>query len=91
MPGSSSWSGYDISENGRLYLEVAEDYAILAVNALRATQVKDTKESGAVTLNSAGVRKAITAFVDLVEKNPELDIDLHFYDHIRNRQRANSR
>ena len=68
----------DISDNGRLYLEVAEDYAILADNALRATQVKDTKESGAVTLNSAGVRKAITAFVDLVEKNPEIDIDLHY-------------
>ena len=68
----------DISENGRLYLEVAEDYAILANDTLRATQVKDTKESGSVTLNSPGVRKAITAFVELVEKNPEIDIELHF-------------
>ena len=68
----------DISEYGRLYLEVAEDYAVLADYALRAIQVKDTKESGAVTLNSTSVRKAITAFVDLVEKNPEIDIDLHF-------------
>ena len=68
----------DISENGRLYLEVAEDYATLADNALHATQVKDTKESGAVTLNSTGVCKAITAFVNLVEKNPGIDINLHF-------------
>ena len=68
----------DISENSRLYLEVAEDYAVLADNALQANQVKDTKESGAVTLNSTEVRKAITAFVDLVEKNPKIDINLHF-------------
>lgn len=68
----------DLSEKGRLYLEVAEDYAILADTALHATQVKDTKKSGAVTLNSAGVRKAINTFVELVEKNPGIDVELHF-------------
>ena len=39
---------------------------------------KTLRNPESVTLNSAGVRKAITAFVDLVEKNPEIDIDLHF-------------
>ena len=68
----------DLSENGRLYLEVAEDYAILANNVLCATQVKDTKKSRSVTLNNPGVRNAITAFVDLVERNPEIDIEIHF-------------
>ena len=68
----------DLCENGRLYLEVAEDYAIMADNALRATQVKDTKNSGVVTLNSTGVHQAINAFVELVDKNPGINIDLHF-------------
>ena len=68
----------DISQEGKLYLEVAEDYAIVANNALQVTQVKDTKQSGTVTLNSAGVRKAIRAFVELVEMNPGINIDFHF-------------
>ncbi|PMR74494.1 hypothetical protein [Billgrantia endophytica] len=48
-----------------LYLEVAEDYTELlreqgAVDdVLKATQVKDTRESGAVTLNSPDVLNAI--------------------------------
>ena len=76
MAAALEW--VDMSENGRLYLEVAEDYAILADSALRATQVKDTKKSGVVTLNNAGVRQAINAFVELDENNPDINIDLHF-------------
>ena len=59
MAAALEW--VDMNENGRLYLEVAEDYAILADSALHATQVKDTKKSGVVTLNHAGVRQAINA------------------------------
>lgn len=48
-----------------LFLEVAEDYAQIAADpstleaVLTATQVKDTRESGAVTLNSPEVLDAI--------------------------------
>ena len=69
----------DIDENGRLFLEVAEDYAAIAGQALRAVQVKDTGGSSSVTLNSASIRKAVTAFVDLVERNPDLRVDLRFF------------
>ena len=69
----------DIDENSRLYLEVAEDYAIIAKQALRAVQVKDTEISGSVTLNSVSVRKAVVAFVDLTERNPAVQVDLRFF------------
>ena len=69
----------DIDEQGRLYLEVAEDYATIAQQALSAVQVKDTKRSGPVTLNSASVRNAVAAFVDLVERNPNIQICLRFF------------
>ncbi len=69
----------DIDENSRLYLEVAEDYAIIAKQALRAVQVKDTERSGSVTLNSESVRNAVAAFVDLVDRNPNTQVDLRFF------------
>jgi hypothetical protein len=51
----------DVGENGRIYLEVAEDYATVAQQSLDATQVKDTAGSGSVTLNTEGVRDAVDA------------------------------
>ena len=69
----------DIDEHGRLYLEVAEDYATIAQQVLSAVQVKDTKRSGQVTLNSKSVRNAVAAFVDLVERNPNIQICLRFF------------
>ena len=70
----------DIEENGRIYLEVAEDYAILTKQAtLHAVQIKDTGRSGSVTLNSKSVQSAITAFVDLVERNPDIVVELRFF------------
>ena len=53
----------DLDEHGRLFLEVAEDYAIVARNAIKAVQVKDTRASGTVTLNTESVRDAVSAFV----------------------------
>lgn len=50
-----------VRDNSYLFLEVAEDYASLSKDPskrdeiLAATQVKDTRESGAVTLNSQDV------------------------------------
>ena len=69
----------DISEHGRLFLEVAEDYALIANQALNAVQVKDTQSSRSITLNSPSVRNAVAAFVDLTERNPTIQVDLRFF------------
>ena len=69
----------DIDENSRLFLEVAEDYAIIADQALTAVQIKDTAASGPVTLNTQSVRNAVVSFVDLVERNPDSEIELRFF------------
>ena len=69
----------DIDEKNRIYLEVVEDYAVVANNALSAVQVKDTKGSGTATLNSNSVRDAIISFVNLVENNPDFSIHLRFF------------
>ena len=69
----------EIDEHSRLYLEVAEDYAIVAEQALSAVQVKDTEGSGSVTLNSTSVRNAVAAFVELVNRNPDIQVELRFF------------
>ena len=74
---ASALAWVDIDDHGCLHLEVAEDYAVIAGDALRAFQIKDTKASGTVTLNSESVRKAIAGFVDLTEQNPDKQIYLH--------------
>ena len=69
----------DIDEDSRLFLEVAEDYATIAKHALDAVQVKDTKGSGSVTLNSEDIRKAVSNFVDLVMLNPDIRVELRYF------------
>ena len=69
----------DIGEHARIFLEVAEDYATIANDALRAVQVKDTQASTNVTLNTRSVRDAIANFVALVEANPLLDVHLEYF------------
>ena len=68
----------DIGEKDRLYLEVAEDYAKIAEGVLMAVQVKDTKKSGSLTLNSVSVHNALAAFVDLTKRNPGIRVELRF-------------
>jgi hypothetical protein len=69
---------------GRLYLEIAEDYAEVLRNPanlediLRAWQVKDTRESGNVTLNSQDVRDAIEHLFALQKSNPGRTVHLTF-------------
>lgn len=73
-----------LPENGELYLEVAEDYAELLTTPgrveqiLSAVQVKDTRESGSVTLNSADVLKAIETLFSLQESNSGRSVFLTF-------------
>ncbi len=73
-----------LSANDQLYLEVAEDFAEVARSAdqlgaiLTATQVKDTRDSGSVTLNSADVRLAVQHLFALQETNPGRQVRLTF-------------
>ncbi len=79
---ASAW--IDLSDNEELYLEIAEDYAkILKTNngvfrTLEATQIKDTSESGSVTLNSNDVINAIKKLFDLRRVNPNKNIKINF-------------
>jgi len=57
-----------------LFLEVAEDYAVVATDALNAVQVKETGHN--VTINSDDIVASIDSFVDLRQKNPELQVRL---------------
>ena len=75
---ASALAWTNIGNAGRLYLEVAEDYAVVAGNALTAVQIKDTRKSGTITLNSNSVQRAIAAFVDLVHKNADMKVSLRF-------------
>jgi hypothetical protein len=68
----------DVDENGRIYLEVAEDYATVAQQSLDATQVKDTAGSGSVTLNTEAVRNAVDAFVRLTANNKDRRVQLRY-------------
>lgn len=79
---ASAW--IDLSDNEELYLEIAEDHAkILKTNngvfrTLEATQIKDTSESGSVTLNSNDVINAIKKLFDLRRVNPNKNIKINF-------------
>jgi len=65
----------NLTGRDRLYLEVAEDFAAIVTaphtldEVLEATQVKDTRESGAVTLNSPDVLRAIESLYRLQLRN----------------------
>lgn len=69
----------DLDDRAKLFIEVAEDYAELANNVLHAVQIKDARDSGTVTLNTASVRETIAAFIDLVGRNKEVQVDLRFF------------
>ena len=68
-----------MDERSRLYLEVAEDYASVTHNVLHTVQVKHTKSSESLTLNSTHVIDAISSFVDLFRRNPESLVELRFF------------
>ena len=64
----------DLEPDEFLFLEVAEDYAIAAHNSLKGVQVKETGHS--VTINSEDIIASINSFVDLRQKNPDLQVEL---------------
>ncbi|MBA4090099.1 MAG: hypothetical protein C0494_05835 [Sphingobium sp.] len=64
-----------LPDDATLHLEVSEDYAQIARDpasletVLTATQVKETRESGSITLNSDDVKAAIRAYWALRKAN----------------------
>jgi hypothetical protein len=68
----------DLDSSGKVYLEVAEDYATVAQHSLDAVQVKDTAESGSVTLNTEAIREAIASFVTLTANNTDRHVQLRY-------------
>ena len=73
---ASGLAWLDLRPGQELYLEIAQDYAVATRDALRAVQVKHT--SANVTINAEHIRNALDSFVDLVERNPEREVQLHF-------------
>lgn len=71
-----AWIGLGPGE--QLYLEVAEDYAVLSQGALEAVQVRDTAASEALTLRSAAVAQTIESFVDLRRRNPGKSLTIRY-------------
>jgi hypothetical protein len=69
----------DVDATSKIFLEVAEDYAVVANGVINAVQVKDTQATRTVTLNTDSVREAIANFVSLVELNPNADVRLRFF------------
>ena len=85
---ASTVAWLDLDDTARLYLEVAEDYATLAADKLKAVQVKDTRGSGAITLNSQSVRDAIAHYVDLVARNQQPDGTFSLSHHVGYHERT---
>lgn len=73
-----------LPDDATLHLEISEDYAQIARDpasldtVLTATQVKDTRESGSVTLNSVDVKAAIRNYWALREANAGKPVRLVF-------------
>lgn len=63
-----AWTALDDDET--LLLEVADDFAVLAKDALTTFQIKDAAASGAATLRDVGVIKTLNAFWRLRTDNP---------------------
>ena len=64
----------ELEDDESLYLEVAEDFAVVAKEALEAVQVKETTRR--VTINSGDIIATIDSFVELQEKHPSLKVTL---------------
>ena len=68
----------DLNESQSLLLEVAEDFAVLADQVVQATQVKDTAQSGPVTLRTKAIKTAIKSFWEFQSANPTKEVRLVF-------------
>ncbi len=67
-----------LEEDEILLLEVAEDFAVIAKNALKVTQVKDTAGSGSVTLNTKSVADTIKSLWEFQQANSNRNVYMTF-------------
>jgi len=67
-----------LAPQGKLLVEVADDYAVLAGEALKLVPVKDNAASGSLTLRAKGVADALNSFWRCKRSNPELDVKLNY-------------
>ncbi len=72
-----AWTRLKPSE--RIYLEVAEDFALLAEGKIEATQVKHSTTSRTVTLNDRDIKTTIVSFINLQQRNPSDDVYVRFF------------
>ena len=70
----SAFAWTELKDDEFLYLEVAEDFAIVAEDALKAVQVKKVQRQ--VTINSDAIIATIDSFVNLQEMNPSLKVTI---------------
>jgi len=69
----------ELRENENLFLEGAEDIDVLGPGGTAETvQIKETAESGSVTLRSADVLEAVNNFWEHQTKNPQIIIKFRF-------------
>lgn len=68
----------ELGENENLFLEGAEDIDVLGPGTAETVQVKETAESGSVTLRSADVLEAVNNFWEHQTKNPQTVIKFRF-------------
>lgn len=71
----SALAWIELKPDERLFLEVAEDYAVVSRNVLKGVQVKETAKS--VTINSEDIITSIDSFISLRKNNPTLKVELH--------------
>lgn len=71
----SALAWIELEPDEYLLLEVAEDYAVVAKNALKGVQVK--KSGRRVTINSDEILASIDSFVHLALENTDLQVELH--------------
>jgi hypothetical protein len=74
----SLYEWVSLDEGQSLCLEGAEDIDIMGPGIAETVQVKDIKQSGSVTLNSAEVLKAISHFWDHKKNNSGIQIRYRF-------------
>lgn len=64
--------------DGILLIEVAEDYAVLARDAVEMTQVKRVDPTSEISLGRKDARDAIISLWQFAEANPTVDVRLQF-------------
>ena len=67
-----------LKAESKLYLEIVEDFAEVAEQAVRAVQVKLSESGRKVTLNSESVQASIEHYIELRRLNPGQDVTLHY-------------